>query len=463
MADPVTHTLAKETDLPKRISITFSDAATQYSQGEEHIQRIETSSVVESLVQIPVVLTPTEARQRADVLMRVAWAEADGYAFEVGPDHASLKATDIVQISVHGATVPVRIISISDTEAGVRTVEAVRDSNYTSTVTSDESVDSSAPLGVAGPTLAVLMDLPALRLADDSLGYYAAATGYASTWPGGVVMVSNDGGMEYNDVATFISPSEIGSLATPSQGTQATTWDRTGTMTTVQMAGGIAVDSAVSELAVLNGANVAAYGANGRWEIVQWVDATLEGDGTYTLDTLIRGRFGTELFIDTHEANDRFIILTTEFLSRVDTALSILDQESLYRGITDGQAIADGVDSTFNNGSAPLDPYAPTDVRATRDVSDNVSLEWKRRDRFPGPMLWSPPMSEAVLQFEVDVLDAPAGSVLRALPVTETLSSASYSAADQTTDGLTPGDPVTVRVYQISASVGRGHYREATI
>jgi hypothetical protein len=33
---------------------------------------------------------------------------------------------------------------------------------------------------------------------------------------------------------------------------------------------------------------------------------------------------------------------------------------------------------------------------------------------------------------------------------------ASYSAANQTSDGLTPGDPVLLRVYQMSAIVGRG-------
>jgi hypothetical protein len=40
---------------------------------------------------------------------------------------------------------------------------------------------------------------------------------------------------------------------------------------------------------------------------------------------------------------------------------------------------------------------------------------------------------------------------------------ASYSAANQTTDGLTPGDPVTVRIYQIGKYSLRGYVAEATI
>lgn len=38
-----------------------------------------------------------------------------------------------------------------------------------------------------------------------------------------------------------------------------------------------------------------------------------------------------------------------------------------------------------------------------------------------------------------------------------------YTAAQMTEDGLTPGDPVKIRVYQISAALGRGGYSEATI
>jgi len=462
MTSPVTHVRGKETDLPKRISVTFKDEATQYSQGEEHIQRIVTDSVAEAVVEIPVVLTPTEGRQRAEVLMRVAWGEVDGYTFTVGPDYAGLKPTDIVRIDVHDEDVPVRIVAISDTEAGIRSCEAVRDVNYTSTVTSDASVDSSAALGIAGPTFPIAMDLPSLRDVDTSLGYYVGATGYATTWPGGVVLRSNDGGATFSDIATFISPTEIGLVPAASQATNSTTWDRTGTIT-VKMLGAVELDSAASELAVLNGANVAAYGANGRWEIVQWVDAATPAGGLQTLSTLLRGNFGTELFMDQHEADDRFVVLSSDTISRIDTALSVLDTESIHRGVTDGQAISDAVDYAFNNGSAPLDPYSPTDVTGARDVSDNLTIEWRRRDRYPGPLLWQPPMSEAVLQFEVDVLNGPAGTVLNTYTPTETLSVLVYSAAQQTTDGLTPGDPVTVRIYQISAAVGRGHYREATI
>jgi hypothetical protein len=42
-------------------------------------------------------------------------------------------------------------------------------------------------------------------------------------------------------------------------------------------------------------------------------------------------------------------------------------------------------------------------------------------------------------------------------------SFATYSAAEQTNDGITPGDPVTVSVAQVSAVVGAGHFGTETV
>jgi len=47
--------------------------------------------------------------------------------------------------------------------------------------------------------------------------------------------------------------------------------------------------------------------------------------------------------------------------------------------------------------------------------------------------------------------------------ITAVTPTASYTAAQQTTDGLTPGNPVVLRVFQISATVGRGIQRSATV
>src|SRR5690606_3296569 len=65
--------------------------------------------------------------------------------------------------------------------------------------------------------------------------------------------------------------------------------------------------ASVTELAVLNGANVAVVGD----EIIQFQTATLTGTGRYTLSKLLRGRLGTEHEMSNHAAGDRFVLLDT--------------------------------------------------------------------------------------------------------------------------------------------------------
>lgn len=63
---------------------------------------------------------------------------------------------------------------------------------------------------------------------------------------------------------------------------------------------------------------------------------------------------------------------------------------------------------------------------------------------------------------EIDVCDNDTfATVLRT--IIGTSEGIEYTAAQQVADGLTPGDPVFVKAYQISAIVGRGYALEGTV
>jgi hypothetical protein len=72
-------------------------------------------------------------------------------------------------------------------------------------------------------------------------------------------------------------------------------------------------------------------------------------------------------------------------------------------------------------------------------------------------------MSEASESYEIDVMETGSpDAVLRTL--TATSETVSYTAAQQTADGFTPGDPVTVNIHQMgNVIVGRGYAGVATI
>ncbi|SUS05625.1 hypothetical protein DF3PB_20093 [uncultured Defluviicoccus sp.] len=89
-------------------------------------------------------------------------------------------------------------------------------------------------------------------------------------------------------------------------------------------------------------------------------------------------------------------------------------------------------------------------------------MSWIRRARFGG--LWRDngdvPLGEAEERYDLEVLNAD-GAVVRT--ATLTTPTWTYSAAEQTADfGLTPAT-ITVRVFQVSAVVGRGTPLEGSV
>jgi hypothetical protein len=109
---------------------------------------------------------------------------------------------------------------------------------------------------------------------------------------------------------------------------------------------------------------------------------------------------------------------------------------------------------------AGLRPYSPVHVRGTRTGGD-LTIAWTRRTRVGGDA-WSAadvPLAEESERYEIDILD---GSTVKRT-IAATSPTATYSAADQTTDFGTPQPACTIRLYQLAAGYGRGTPRTAVI
>lgn len=100
---------------------------------------------------------------------------------------------------------------------------------------------------------------------------------------------------------------------------------------------------------------------------------------------------------------------------------------------------------------------------ASRDGSNNLTIDFNRRSRIYGAwgLATDPPLGEQDERYEADIYEATWTTVLRTIAATT--ESFDYSAADQTTDGLTPGDPVKFKLYQINALNGRGYPLQAEL
>jgi hypothetical protein len=86
-----------------------------------------------------------------------------------------------------------------------------------------------------------------------------------------------------------------------------------------------------------------------------------------------------------------------------------------------------------------------------------LTINWVRRTRIGGEWIDNVdvPLSEAFEKYDVEITNAGFTTVLRTFSgLTE--PTATYTAAQQTADGITPGSAVHVRVYQVGECTGRG-------
>ncbi len=155
-------------------------------------------------------------------------------------------------------------------------------------------------------------------------------------------------------------------------------------------------------------------------------------------------------------------MLSSTALIRTAANDNEIGAERHYKAVTLGKNESSAAEVVFTNNAVSLECYAPTHILGSRDGSGNLTVTWKRRTRYGGE--WrdyvDATLGEDSESYEVDIMN---GST--AVRTISSLSSetASYTAAQQTTDFGSTQSSVEVNIYQLSATVGRGYAGNATI
>jgi hypothetical protein len=221
--------------------------------------------------------------------------------------------------------------------------------------------------------------------------------------------------------------------------------------------------ASATALALLAGANIAAVqNADDDWEVLQFQSAALIGAATYELSLFLRGQAGTEAAMRSPlPAGARFVLIDAA-LAPVDMGPDEIGLGYSWRCGPANRDLGDAayVAVTHAFKGIGLRPLSPVHVRGARSSGD-LAIGWVRRTRIGGDG-WDGvevPLAEDFEAYEVDILDG--------ATVKRTLSAATpvvtYTAAQQTTDFGAPQSSVSLRVYQLSASAGRGTPRAATL
>jgi hypothetical protein len=239
-------------------------------------------------------------------------------------------------------------------------------------------------------------------------------------------------------------------------------WDRRNTLSIKLYAGELA--SSPDDDILAGGVNaLAGQNPDGDWEILQFAQASLVGPSSYELSKLLRGRLGTEHAMRSPLPAGARVVVLDAAIAQLEAALSERGQARFYRWGPPDLDLNDPAwqQTTFTLRAVGLMPWSPVRIHGERNGSGDLTVTWVRRTRFGG--VWADgadvPLNEETEIYEIDILDG--------LSVVRTLSagtpSALYTAAEQTADFGAPQPSVSVKVYQLSAAVGRGWPAAATL
>lgn len=452
-----TLTRAQETDLPASAKITFIAAGGDYPSAVEEARRLTGHSGRVALADLPLALDAEQAAEIAEVWLFEAWAARERAQFALPPSRLALEPGDVVAFASNGRSNLLRITEVG--EHGVRDIEARGLDPDVYANAPGATRDRGGSVGViAGKPFVVFLDLPLLRGDEPpAAGYVAAAQ---APWPGPIAVYRSPEDSGFQLSAMVLAPAVTGVTLDPLPSGATSRLDRATTVRVKVDQGALASATA---LAMLGGANAAAIrNDDGAWEVLQFQSAVLTAPATYTLTGFLRGQAGTEHAMRSPLAAGARFVLLDGAPARVDITE---DEIGLAYTWKCGPASRDigsphYLDAEHAFTGEGLRPLSPVHLRGIRSGGD-LAISWVRRTRVGGDS-WDGidvPLGEDEERYEIDILDG--GDAIRTL--TAMSPATTYTATDQTTDFGSPQTSIALRIFQLSATRGRGTPREAIL
>ena len=440
--------------LPRQVEVTFSDPDHNYEGSTQHATRLQSSGGRTQRLNLPLSLTNDEGAQVADIYLHLANVEAETYETTTMPSTIdSVQPGNVLTVDYDGVEYLFRAVDASIIEGRIISLKGSREvpelfESY-AVGGSPRQVDNTVK--VLGATILWPMDIPALRSADDDAGSYLAATSYTPGWPGAVIYRSADG-ISFSELFSMTSPATMGmALNVPVSAT--------GMFEQIQFNFDLRVNliSGALESKAYGDYNFAAWGVNGRFEIIAFSDVQSNADGSWTILNAYRGMLDSLHAIEAHGTSDQFIVLDEAFLARVVYPTSSIDQIEMLKAPTIGRPVNTGSVIPYNFTGESKTCFMPTLLSAQKDIggTEDWVISWMRQDRIRTRPFWNPPMSEGVEEYQVNILRE-SGAVVRTVNVVGT-NTYTYTLADQQADGWDTYEFLHFNVGQVSQITGVGH------
>lgn len=435
--------ITQDVSLPRQVNFSYADATRDDQKNTAVAQRsgaIVDSNRVKSIDMSTFRSDPEEAQPLAERKFRREWFERESQEFSLQMRHASLEPGDIRQISLDDNPRVCRLVELTKSQGllqtkWVRDDPRVHDENLSAGPTLDGRDEEE--LYISGPTKAFVLDTTYIEDAENTANIllHMGAGAYSTTtsWPGASIYQLDPVENEYDSIESVESSNRAawGYATDALAGVSPAVWDDSSSVT-INLKGTL-VSRTQDDIYADPTINLAYLGDEaGQGEWLNFAEAELNGDGTWTISSLWRGRRGTEWAIGEHIAGDLFVLASNLQLDTL--GIDELGNTLIYKGQSEGRTLDGAPEIPVPIVARSLKPYSPTALTALRDtVSDDWELAWTRRTRVGGN--WSSetsiPLSETTEAYRVRFFDE-AGVEVASYDTTD--PDFTYEAADQVTD-----------------------------
>jgi hypothetical protein len=449
---------AQETELPSELVLRIIDPSNDYRMAAASSRRLAGQSRRSSTIDLTAVLDYSAAEQLTDALLRDIWTGRETAEIRLPPSALSIEAGDLLELG--DGSSPEILLAERIEDGTSRAVQLRRVDNRM------QFAPPRSPRSHS-PEQATAWGPPEVRIMDfappDGVAAYAPRMAvFADPWPGTVAVHRAAEGGGFRHVATLTRRATIGRLDATLPPGPLGVFDKANAIEVTLSGGTLA---GLPDIDVFAGGNgVAVQTIGGGWEVLQFAAAELIGPRRYRLKRLLRGQCGTEQAMATGvAAGAEFVLLNTAVVPLPMPADSI-GVPLVYRvgPARDDHAAPTFAELSITAAGIGLKPFAPVHLRAERDLgSGDVQLTWIRRTRFGGDSweLAEVPLNEEREAYRLDIFDGVSLRRRVELPTAEYV----YSAAHQTADFGMPASNFTVRIAQLSATIGPGFALEETV
>ena len=376
------HNIKQELDSIKSLSIRYANALSDYQTSIQQVRRIDVNAENEIIIELPLALTDTEAKQLAEKMLYRNWEMRQSFSFSLPISYRDLIAGDVVTLILTEYTLEVRVTKITITEDNKILCSGIinnQNSYISNAIGTDTGSNSGELLEQIGPTDFYILDIPTLH--NDYLyseGVYVATTGYTNSWSGCSVYSKSASVDDFSlDLILFGVPVPIGESTTILGDGPTTIWDTNNYVNVVSNIDLTSYSTTMENL--LLGNNYILIGN----EVLQFQTAIdvsiLPTDNIYKLSGLLRGRRGTESETEFHSIGEKFVLLNQNYtFGFIPKTISNI---SYYNTISfNDSEISDTIELTYTGKN--LKPFSVSYVSNKLEIDNSITIDWSKRSRY---------------------------------------------------------------------------------